>query len=132
MRAPVCFAAAVLSATAVSAAGLPQDTLALTKLDSDPSRRPLSAIAAQPKFDLPRSRERLPLLGPTRPMPGGVNTGFSIGPIHADAITRYSRSGKPHLAPHYRIDGVTILGGSLGGSVDGRGGMVTINWHTGP
>jgi hypothetical protein len=132
MRAPVCFAAALLSATAASAAGPLQETVALTKLDSDPPRRPLSAIADQPKFELPRSREILPLLGPARPVPGGVNTGFSIGPIHADAITRYSRSGKPHLAPHYRIDGVTVLGGSLGGSVDGRGGMVTLNWHTGP
>lgn len=132
MRALLCFAAAFLSATGASAAGPLEGTLALTKLDGDPPPRALSAIGNQPKFELPQSRENLPLLGPQRPMPGLQNSGFSIGPIHAEAITRYSRSGKPRLAPHYRLDGVTVLGGSVGGSIDGRGGMVTLNWHTGP
>jgi len=132
MRALLCLAALLLSTVGAYAAGPADGTLPLTKLDSDPRPRAFSAIGTQPKFEVPRSRDRLPLLGPARPMPGGDNSGFSIGPIHADAITRYSRSGKPHLAPHYRLEGVTVLGGSLGGSVDGRGGMVTLNWHTGP
>jgi hypothetical protein len=33
--------------------------------------------------------------------------------------------------PHYRLEGVSLLGGSVGGSVDTRGGMLTLNWHTG-
>jgi hypothetical protein len=65
-------------------------------------------------------------------MPAGATSGFSVGPIRADSITRFSRNGKARLSPHYSLEGVTVLGGSIGGSVDGRGGMLTLNWHTAP
>lgn len=71
------------------------------------------------------------MLGPDRGLPFAQSRGFSIGPFHAEAVTRYaSRGRRAHMAPHYRLEGLTVLGGALGGSVDGRGGMVTLEWHT--
>lgn len=76
-------------------------------------------------------RTDLPLLGPA-PTPPPSSSGFSIGPIHADMMTRTSRSGRVSFKPHYRLDGVTFLGGAIGGSIDGRGGMLTLEWKGAP
>jgi hypothetical protein len=81
-------------------------------------------FAAHPRADLP-------LLGPA-PTPPPSGSGFSIGPIHADMMTRTSRGGRVSYKPHYRLDGVTFLGGSIGGSIDGRGGMLTLQWKSAP
>ncbi|HEY1962411.1 MAG TPA: hypothetical protein VGG69_08335 [Rhizomicrobium sp.] len=97
-------------------------------------------IAAAPRLEIPDRphfarhvpTEDLPLLGPDRGMPFAQSQGFSIGPFRAEAVTRYGGRGRrQRLAPHYRLEGVTVLGGAIGGSLDGRGGMVTLEWHTG-
>jgi hypothetical protein len=94
--------------------------------------------AAQPfsvhgHFEPPARHADLPLLGPERAPPPSGSGGFAIGPFHADTVTKFSaRSGKAHLAPHDRLDGVSVLGGAVGASVDGRGGMVTLQWKTTP
>jgi hypothetical protein len=134
MRAAFWFALTLLSASAVQAGDLSVRPPLLTKPPSDGSVRALTSQSdgAPLMVGRPRPHENLPLLGPQRPMPTASNSGFSIGPFHADTITRYSRSGKAHLAPHYSVSGMTLLGGTIGGSVDGRGGMLTLNWHTAP
>jgi hypothetical protein len=95
--------------------------------------------AASPKLELPDRphfgrhvvTEDPPLLGPEHSVPSAQNPGLSIGPFRAEAVTRYGGRGRrSHMAPHYRLEGVTLLGGAIGGSVDGRGGMVTLEWHT--
>jgi hypothetical protein len=99
-----------------------------------------SALSASPRIEIPDHphfarhvpTEDLPLLGPDRGLPFAQNRGFSIGPFHAEAMTNYSGRGRrQRLTPHYRLEGMTVLGGAIGGSVDGRGGMVTLEWHTG-
>ena len=96
-------------------------------------------LATSPRLEIPDRlhfarhgpSEDLPLLGPERGLPFAQNQGFSIGPFHAEAATRYSGRGRrARLAPHYRVEGLTVLGGAIGGSLDGRGGMVTLEWHT--
>ena len=98
-----------------------------------------ASVTASPRLEIPEQppfarhvpSEDLPLLGPDRGLPFAANRGFSIGPFHAEAVTRYGGRGRrQHLASHYRLEGVTVLGGAIGGSVDGRGGMVTLEWHT--
>jgi hypothetical protein len=98
-----------------------------------------SGFAASPRLEIPDRphfarhvpTEDLPLLGPDRGPPFAQAQGFSIGPFRAEAVTRYSGRGRhQRLAPHYRLQGVTVLDGALGGSVDGRGGMVTLEWQT--
>jgi hypothetical protein len=86
----------------------------------------------RPHFARHARTDDLPLLGPDRGPPFAQSQGFSIGPFHAEAVTRYgSRGRREHLAPHYRLEGVSVLGGAIGGSVDGRGGMVTLQWQLG-
>jgi hypothetical protein len=135
MRAIVCFVFALLSMQGARASDLstrvsePVKPSLAAPAAPDP---PMVAFSQHAPFAAMRHPD-LPLLGPDRPLPGGYGGGFSIGPIHADAVTRFSgRSGKAHMVPHYRVEGVTVFGGSIGGSIDGRGGMVTLNWHTGP
>jgi hypothetical protein len=98
-----------------------------------------SNVAASPRLEIPDRPHfahhvptgDLPLLGPERALPFAQTQGFSIGPFRAEAVTRYGGRGRrAHLAPHYRLEGLTVLGGAIGGSVDGRGGMVTLEWHT--
>ena len=136
MRATVCFAFALLSMSGAHASEFSAPTiepLRPTVTAPAPSDHPLVGLSERTPFTAARRPDSLPLLGPERPLPGGGASGFSIGPLHADAVTRFSgRSGKAHLVPHYRLDGITVLGGSVGGSIDGRGGMVTLNWHTSP
>jgi hypothetical protein len=100
-----------------------------SNFDDPSTHRPIAlsdheTFAGHPRADLP-------LLGPA-PTPPPSGNGFSIGPIHADMMTRTSRSGRVSYKPHYRLDGVTFLGGAIGGSIDGRGGMVTLQWRTTP
>ena len=98
-----------------------------------------ASLSASPRLEIPDHAhfthyvrtEDLPLLGPDRGLPFAASQGFSIGPFHAEAVTRYAGRGRrQHLAPHYRLEGVSVFGGAVGGSVDGRGGMVTLEWHT--
>lgn len=122
--------AAPVAGVSVPAPGVPARALNLTIERPDLAAQPFSVHG---HFALPAHHADLPLLGPERAPPPSAPGGFSIGPLHADTITKFSRrGGKAHLAPHYRLDGVTLFGGALGGSIDGRGGMVTLQWKTGP
>ena len=122
--------AATSTANAVPITGLPPGPATLNIEHSD---RAAPAFSGHGRFVEPARRPDLPLLGPERAPPLSGAGGFAIGPFHADTITKFSaRGGKAHLSPHYRLDGVTLLGGAVGGSVDGRGGMVTLQWKTGP
>ncbi len=99
-------------------------------LAPEPKSFPL-ALPDQPLFARPPRAVEPPLLGPERQAPSAA-TGLSIGPFRAVGITNELGRGRhPHPTPHYRLEGVTVLGGAVGGSVDGRGGMVTLEWHTG-
>lgn len=50
-------------------------------------------------------------------------SGISFGPIHAESETI---NGRRHV--HYRVDGLTLMGGEIGGSVSHRGAMLTLHW----
>jgi hypothetical protein len=50
----------------------------------------------------------------------------SIGPLRA----RLGGTDKPRIA-RYRLEGVTVLGGSVSGTVDGRGARVFLRWPPG-
>lgn len=54
--------------------------------------------------------------------------GFSIGPIRADGADADGLGRRHGLRPRYRLEGVSVLGGSIGGSVDGRGAMLSLHW----
>jgi hypothetical protein len=75
------------------------------------------------------NRADVPLLGPERAPPSSA--GFSIGPLRAEGFTNeIGKGGRVRFRPHYRLEGVSVLGGSIGGSLDTRGGMLTLNWKT--
>src|SRR4051794_7211006 len=126
MRATVCFAFALLSLSGARAAEFSARVIEpLKPAFTAPAAadHPMVGFSEHAPFAAMRHPD-LPLLGPERPLPGGNGSGFSLGPIHADAVTRFSgRSGKAHMVPHYRLEGVTVFGASIGGSIDGRGGM---------
>lgn len=79
-----------------------------------------------------RTSDDPPLLGPERAPPPSAASGFSIGPFRAEAGTNFRPGHRARLSPHYRLDGVTVLGGSVGGSIGRGGGMITLQWRTSP
>jgi hypothetical protein len=86
-------------------------------------------ISDRPRF-IERRRADLPLLGPDIPPP--PSSGFSLGPLRAEGFTSTAgKNGRVRVKPHIRLEGVSVLGGSVGGSLDTRGGMLTLNWQTG-
>ena len=50
-------------------------------------------------------------------------SGISFGPIHAESEVV---NGRRHV--RYRLDGPTLLGGDIGGSVSRHGAMLTLHW----
>jgi hypothetical protein len=54
--------------------------------------------------------------------------GFGIGPLRADGSDMDGLGRRRGLKPHYRLEGVRLLGGSIGGSIDGRGAMLSLHW----
>jgi hypothetical protein len=121
--------AAVL-ATVVAVAQVPAAYAASSVFSSLEPRVVRLSIPDQPRFAHREHDADLPLLG--REMPQPASAEFSIGPFHAEGMSEEAGRGRrARLAPHYRLDGVSVLGGSVGGSLDGRGGMLTLDWHTG-
>ena len=50
-------------------------------------------------------------------------SGMSFGPIHAESEIV---NGKRRM--HYHVDGFTVMGGQIGGSLGHGGGMLTLHW----
>lgn len=50
-------------------------------------------------------------------------SGISFGPIHAESETI---NGRRHV--HYHVDGLTLMGGEIGGSVSRHGAILTLHW----
>ena len=55
--------------------------------------------------------------------------GVSFGPIHAEAVTDDRPGGKHKTVMQYRVDGMQVFGGSVGGHLGGHGAMLTLHWH---
>ncbi len=51
------------------------------------------------------------------------NSGLSFGPIHAESETING-----HRRVHYRVEGLSLFGGDVGGSVGRGGAMLTLHW----
>ena len=54
-----------------------------------------------------------------------VAPGISFGPIHAESEVI---NGRRHV--RYRLDGQTLLGADIGGSVSRHGAMLTLHWRS--
>ena len=54
--------------------------------------------------------------------------GFSVGPLRVDGTDTAGFGRRRGLKPRYRLEGVSVLGGSIGGSIDGRGAMFSLHW----
>ena len=65
------------------------------------------------------SYARLDRHGDGDPQAGGL----SFGPIHAESETING-----HRRLHYRVEGLSLFGGDIGGSVGRGGGMLTLHW----
>ena len=57
-----------------------------------------------------------------------VHPGISFGPFRTDFGGTTGRH--MHLAT-VRLEGVSVFGGSIGGSIDSRSARITLSWHTG-
>lgn len=118
--------AGIVLLTASAAAAGP-----LTFPDNRPSRLMLpSQDSIAGRYALARARADSFLLGDeaahTRYTP--PQQGFGIGPIRADGTDADSLGRRRGLRPRYRLQGFSVLGGSIGGSVDGRGAMLNLHW----
>lgn len=84
-----------------------------------------------PRWDTPRytpeaERDGLPAFA--RLDRGGdeeanAGSGLSFGPVHAESEIIHG-----HRRIHYRIEGLSLFGGDVGGSVGRRGAMLTLHW----
>lgn len=90
------------------------------------------ALSSQHAFVPQRPGDDPPLLGPERAPPASAASGFSIGPFRAEMGTSARPGRRARLSPHYRLEGVSILGGSVGGTIGRGGGMITLQWRTSP
>lgn len=70
------------------------------------------------------------MLGPPAGRVSFESQGFSFGPIRAERTTDL-RPGRNRHVLRYRLEGVTILGGSVGGTLNGHGGVLLLQWQTG-
>lgn len=59
-----------------------------------------------------------------------AQTGFFIEPLPVET-TDDPRTGRRHHVLQYRVDGVSVLGGSVGGSLGKPGTMLTLRWPSG-
>ncbi len=124
MRAAVLTGIVLLTASAANAnpltfSGNPPSRLVLPSLD---------AVAG--RYALARARADSVLLGDesSRIHYTPSQAGFGIGPIRADGADSDGLGRRHGLRPHYRLEGVSVLGGSVGGSIDGRGAMLSLHW----
>ena len=58
-----------------------------------------------------------------RPGDDAPGSGLSFGPIHAESETING-----HRRVHYRVEGLSLFGGDIGGSVSHGGAMLTLHW----
>lgn len=88
----------------------------------------------EPRLRLPGEFAYAPHLGPSGDdglilslrngqLDGHAASGISFGPIHAESEIV---NGRRHV--HYRVEGLTLLGGDIGGSVSRHGAMLTLHW----
>jgi hypothetical protein len=96
--------------------------------DTAPPAAPLT-MQFQPRFAAPRpdSSALIGRTGDTAMVPIAGTRGLSIGPLKLESRTEMI-GRKVHRVAHLRLDGVSILGASVGGSVDGRGATVSLHW----
>ena len=59
-----------------------------------------------------------------------TQTGFFIEPLPVET-TDDPRTGRRHHVLQYRLDGVSVLGGSVGGSLGGSGAVLSLHWPSG-
>jgi hypothetical protein len=53
---------------------------------------------------------------------------FGIGPLRADTAKSVGTGRRASVKPGFRLEGVRVFGGSISGSLDGRGGMLALHW----
>lgn len=59
--------------------------------------------------------------------------GLSVGPFHVGGLEGSGGMGRKHRRlASFRLDGVTIFGGSVAGSVDGRSANIVLSWPASP
>jgi hypothetical protein len=57
------------------------------------------------------------------------NSGLNLGPVQ----TEYQRAtGKHAQFARFRLNGVTVFGAAIGGSIDGRSAHLVLSWPTSP
>ena len=57
------------------------------------------------------------------------NSGLKLGPVQTD----YQRAtGKHAQFARFRLNGVTLFGAAIGGSIDGRSAHLVLSWPTSP
>jgi hypothetical protein len=62
--------------------------------------------------------------------PPAARSGFFIEPMPVET-TDDPRPGRRHRVLQYRLDGVSVLGGSVGGSLGGSGAVLSLHWPSG-
>jgi hypothetical protein len=55
---------------------------------------------------------------------------LAVGPLHFGGTT--SVGGRRRRLASFRVDGLTIFGGSVAGSVDGRSANIVLSWPASP
>jgi hypothetical protein len=62
--------------------------------------------------------------------PAAPSSGLSFGPLHAETVSD-ARPGRRRAILQYRLDGMQVMGGEVGGSLGGHGAMLSLHWPSG-
>lgn len=133
MRSVAACLVALLAGTAPGWAGpsllLPSAPSSIPTPPAAPPNRPID-LSAFGAFHNMAQRQAEPFIrhDTDDAMPTG-NSGLSLGPLQTD----FQRAtGKHAQFARFRLNGVTVFGAAIGGSIDGRSAHLVLSWPTSP
>ena len=129
----VCLAASIVGTTPVWAG--PSPLFATTPSWPSPSptaappTRPIDLSAVGAFHEAARRQSEPFIPHDTDDTMPAENSGLSLGPVQ----TEFQRAtGKHAQFARFRLNGVTVFGAAIGGSIDGRSAHFVLSWPTSP
>jgi hypothetical protein len=133
LRTGLCVALSVWSAMPASAeAPNPVFSPAVAEMSVQHLRHPIDLSQLFRDATRPRIEEDSAVLAPhyLEGRNSAESQGLSLGPLHIGGSN--GMGGRHRHLAHFRVDGLTVFGGSVGGSVDGRSANIVLSWPAEP
>jgi hypothetical protein len=131
LRVVLCIAVFVLSGTTVWAAPLNSPASASSEAPTRSLRHPID-LSSFRGLIRPYDGDESAVFSPhdhADDNPTGEQ-GLTLGPLHVGGGDG-NMAGKHRKLARFRVEGVTVFGGSVSGNLDGRSANIVLSWPTG-